>query len=233
MHTLIIGGGGIGQAVAQQALNQQHEVTVISRRNIGDALEGAHIITTSNWEWESVAQAFNSLPALPDRLIVATGLLWTESMQPEKRTEDLSKATLTASLQANTLLPAAVLSTLAERMTRKTALRVLVITAKVASIEDNRLGGWYAYRASKAATHMLIKCAAIEWQRRFPQVAIAAYHPGTTDSELSRPFQGRVPSKQLKTPTAAAQCLWTVLEEQVTPDQSGRFWSWDGSELPW
>lgn len=233
MHSLIVGNGGIGRAVAELALEKGHRTTVLTRQGPGTTVPGAETFTVSDWNWDTVADALSDLPALPDRLIVATGLLWDAEVQPEKRSEEMTEFSLTASFAANTLLPAAVLGTLSTRLQRHDSVRVLIVTAKVGSIGDNRLGGWYAYRASKAATHMLIKTTAIEWQRRFPAVAIAAYHPGTTASPLSQPFQGRVPPDQLKTPAEAAHCLWSVLEDRIMPGQSGRFWNWDGSELPW
>ncbi|WP_144244280.1 hypothetical protein [Nitrincola sp. A-D6] len=115
-------------------------------------------------------------------------------------------------------------------MKRDTVLRFMSISAKVGSISDNRLGGWYAYRTSKAALNMLVKTTAIEWQRRFPLSALATYHPGTTDSGLSEPFQQRVPDGQLKTPEEAAHCLVAVIDSLV-PEASGQLLSWEGNTL--
>jgi NAD(P)-dependent dehydrogenase (short-subunit alcohol dehydrogenase family) len=104
-----------------------------------------------------------------------------------------------------------------------------VLSAKVGSIGDNRLGGWYSYRASKAALNMLLKTAAIEVQRTHPLAVLAALHPGTVDSALSAPFRG---AEIGRPPTQAAAELLTVLDS-LTPEQTGDFWAYDGQHLPW
>jgi NAD(P)-dependent dehydrogenase (short-subunit alcohol dehydrogenase family) len=106
------------------------------------------------------------------------------------------------------------------------------VSAKVGSIADNRLGGWVSYRASKAALNMALKTIAIEWRMRLPKVCVAAVHPGTTDTQLSKPFQAGVAEGKLFTPRYSAAKMIAVLESK-TPEQSGRFWSWDGSEIAW
>ena len=104
------------------------------------------------------------------------------------------------------------------------------LSARVGSISDNQLGGWYAYRASKAALNMIIKTAAIEVRRRNPHAIVVGLHPGTVDSDLSKPFQGNVPEGKLFTPDFAAGKLLTVLEG-LAPAQTGRCFGWDGEEI--
>ena len=106
------------------------------------------------------------------------------------------------------------------------------VSAKVGSIEDNRLGGWYSYRASKAALNMCLKTLAIEWARTLPNVAVTALHPGTTDTALSRPFQRHVPPQHLFSPSQSVDYLLEVLDGLI-PAQSGRFLAFDGEVLPW
>jgi len=106
------------------------------------------------------------------------------------------------------------------------------VSAKVGSIEDNRLGGWYSYRASKAALNMCLKTLAIEWQRSLPNVAVAALHPGTTDTDLSKPFQRHVPEHQLFSPDQSVIYMVNVLQK-LKPADSGKFWAFDGELLPW
>ena len=106
------------------------------------------------------------------------------------------------------------------------------VSAKVGSIEDKRLGGWFSYRASKAALNMCLKTLAIEWRRSLPNVAVAALHPGTTDTDLSRPFQHNVPSGQLFTPAQSVSYMLDVLDG-LNPADSGRFLAFDGEKLPW
>ena len=106
------------------------------------------------------------------------------------------------------------------------------VSAKVGSIEDNRLGGWFSYRASKAALNMCLKTLAIEWRRSLPNVAVAALHPGTTDTPLSRPFQHNVPTGQLFAPAQSVSYMLDVLDGLNSAD-SGQFLAFDGEKLPW
>jgi len=106
------------------------------------------------------------------------------------------------------------------------------VSAKVGSIEDNRLGGWFSYRASKAALNMCLKTLAIEWHRSLPNVAVTALHPGTTDTALSRPFQRNVPDGQLFTPEQGVTRMLNVLDGLNSAD-SGQFLAFDGEKLPW
>ena len=106
------------------------------------------------------------------------------------------------------------------------------LSARVGSIGDNRSGGWYAYRAAKAAQNQLLRTLALEWRRRLPQMCVSLLHPGTTATRLSQPFQANVPAGQLFSPERAASQLLDVLAG-LGPDQSGGFWAWDGQPIPW
>ena len=110
--------------------------------------------------------------------------------------------------------------------------RFVSLSARVGSIGDNRLGGWYAYRASKAALNMLLKTLAIEWRRSMPTLVCAALHPGTVATALSDPFVSGRNVRQLFTPKESAGHLLNVLND-LTPDDSGGFYAWDGQEIPW
>ena len=229
-NTLVLGGGSIGSAVAQVKSEGGAAVTLVTRTKqaLPSSIEQRII---SSWEWDNVIAMLQSL-TLPDEVIVTNGLLWSDTQMPEKRTEALTQEALLASFSANVLVTAACLQHFSGCLKRDSAFKFLAVSAKIGSISDNRLGGWYAYRASKAALNMLVKTTAIEWQRRFPMAALATYHPGTTDSGLSKPFQQRVPDSQLKTPEQAARCLVDVLDTNVTPEDSGDLWNWDGNKLP-
>jgi NAD(P)-dependent dehydrogenase (short-subunit alcohol dehydrogenase family) len=106
---------------------------------------------------------------------------------------------------------------------------MVTLSAKVGSIEDNRLGGWYSYRASKAALNMLIKTASIEWARTKPNIALIAMHPGTVNSRLSKPFRGEQIGRP---PLDAVTDMFTVIEN-LTIEDSGSFLSYSGEKLPW
>ncbi len=106
------------------------------------------------------------------------------------------------------------------------------LSARVGSLGDNRLGGWCSYRAAKAAQNQLLKTVALEWRRTMPGVCVACLHPGTTDSPLSKPFQAGIPPGKLFTPDFSAAALLRVLLG-LTPQDSRRFWAWDGQPIPW
>jgi NAD(P)-dependent dehydrogenase (short-subunit alcohol dehydrogenase family) len=106
------------------------------------------------------------------------------------------------------------------------------LSARVGSIEDNRLGGWYAYRASKAAQNMYTRTLAIEWARSRRNVVCVALHPGTTDTDLSRPFQGNVPEGKLFGVERTVSQLLEVID-RLQPADTGQFLAWDGERIPW
>lgn len=232
MHWLIVGGGAIGTALGRTLSEQGDSADLVSTSDQNGLPDGVTHQQLDSWEWANVHQCISDLNQLPDRVVTTCGLLWQGEQQPEKRLEDLTPEHLINSLNANTLAPMAVLQALTRRLQRQSRLQALVLTAKVGSISDNRLGGWYSYRATKAATNMLIRTTAIEWARRFPDCAVGAYHPGTTISDLSSPFQARVPEGQLKSAADAAQCLCATMSK-VSPATTGQFWNWDGSTLLW
>ena len=115
---------------------------------------------------------------------------------------------------------------------RETHFHYASLSARVGSIGDNRSGGWYAYRAAKAAQNQLLRCLSIEWARRWPKATVTLLHPGTTDTDLSKPFQSFVPPEKLFSCERAAEQLVDVLLTQ-TPAQSGDFVAWDGQSIAW
>ena len=161
-------------------------------------------------------------------ILVATGQLHTSSAQPEKRLADLDATALEAMFRVNTIGPALVLRHLAPLLDKQRSVMAL-LSAKVGSIGDNRLGGWYAYRASKAALNMLVKTAAIELRRTHPGAVLAALHPGTVLSALSRPFRGDAIGRD---PAAATADMLAALDG-LQPEDSGCFVAYDGQRLPW
>jgi NAD(P)-dependent dehydrogenase (short-subunit alcohol dehydrogenase family) len=161
-------------------------------------------------------------------IIAATGMLHTGQFMPEKRLADLSYAQMEQTFRTNTLGPAMVLRHFAPLLDAQRGV-LAVLSAKVGSIEDNRLGGWYSYRASKAALNMLLKTAAIEVKRSNPQAVLVALHPGTVNSHLSKPFKGEQIGRDA---LVAAQDMLAVLDG-LTANDSGRFFAYDGQALPW
>jgi NAD(P)-dependent dehydrogenase (short-subunit alcohol dehydrogenase family) len=152
-------------------------------------------------------------------------------LQPEKSLKQLTSENFIELMRVNALGPALVAKYFLPIMNRNKPAFFGAISARVGSIQDNRLGGWHSYRSSKAALNMLIKNIAIEYQRRFPKLTIAGLHPGTVDTALSKPFQGNVPDGKLFTPEFSAAQLLTVIN-QLKPEDSGKCFAWDGKAIP-
>ena len=223
-RALVVGArGAIGAAfVAQLQADPRCAAVVGLHRRSKPALD----IEQAN----SIAQAAADLaPQAPFHLVlVATGLLHRPGLQPEKRLADLDAGRLLALFSANAVGPALLLRHLSPLLAPQRALMVL-LSAKVGSIGDNRLGGWYGYRASKAALNMLVCTAAIELRRSQPGTVLAALHPGTVSSALSRPFKG----DQIGRPPALAAAQMLSVVDSLQPGHSGLFLAWDGQRLPW
>jgi NAD(P)-dependent dehydrogenase (short-subunit alcohol dehydrogenase family) len=165
----------------------------------------------------------------PFHLIInAAGLLHRPEFMPEKQLSQLNYEQLRRTFTVNTLGPALLLRHFSPLLDRQRGVMAM-LSAKVGSIEDNRLGGWYSYRASKAALNMLIKTAAIELRRSQPQAVLIALHPGTVNSALSAPFRGA----EIGRPAAVAAGEMLRVMERLTPTESGQFFSYSGERLPW
>ena len=167
-----------------------------------------------------------------DWVINCVGMLHNENHGPEKSIRMFDPLHFQHSMMVN-CLPTLLLGKYIRPMLKDSPSGVFVtISARVGSITDNRLGGWYSYRASKAALNMALKCLAIEWARNTPNLRVAALHPGTTDTPLSKPFQQNVPQGKLFSPDMTARMLISQIE-QLHEQPSGRFIAFDGVEIPW
>lgn len=151
---------------------------------------------------------------------------------PEKRIEMLNTEHFSEVLETNTLVPLLWLKHISRLLNKNTETKIAVFSARVGSISDNELGGWYSYRASKAALNMLLKTLAIEFKRRFPKVKILAFHPGTTDTALSKPFQSGVPEHKLFSPEFVAQRLVSILSA-LPLDGTLSYLDWDNKAIPY
>lgn len=165
-----------------------------------------------------------------DLVIVANGILHEDSLMPEKSLRDLSAEKFHRIFEVNTITPALISKYFLPKLNKEHPSIFAALSARVGSISDNHLGGWYAYRASKAALNMIIKNTAIEVGRSNKHAMIVGLHPGTVDSYLSKPFQGNVASGKLFTPDYSAEKLLEVLEN-LSPAQTGKCFAWDGKEV--
>ena len=234
---LVVGAGGIGTALLQELSQRAPGLTVVGTHRPGTAATAAGagpwlpLDLSDDASLGALAGRLATLPPL--RLVINTaGLLHAGELQPEKRLARLRRAHLERSFAVNAFGPILLAQALEPLLQRGQPFHFASLSARVGSIGDNQLGGWYAYRAAKAAQNQLLRTLAVEWQRRLPQACVSLLHPGTTATELSAPFQANVAAERLFSPARSAQQLLDVIE-RLTPAESGRFWAWDGQPIPW
>jgi NAD(P)-dependent dehydrogenase (short-subunit alcohol dehydrogenase family) len=222
-RALVIGASGALGSAFCEWLNDDPRCAGVRQlgRSTLPALDLAHPDSIAKAAAELVQEA-------PYQLILhAAGLLHRDGIKPEKSYAAIEAEAMQAVFQINTLGPALVLRHFLPLLDRSGAMAML--SAKVGSIGDNRLGGWYAYRASKAALNMLIKTAAIELARTRPETRLLSLHPGTVISGLSQPFRG---ASAARPADIAARELLSLIDG-LTPADSGNFFAYNGERLPW
>ncbi|MEH2296172.1 SDR family NAD(P)-dependent oxidoreductase [Nostoc sp.] len=182
-----------------------------------------------------IVEAVQKISVQVDKLhlvVNCVGLLHEDNLQPEKSLRQINSENLLRYFQINSIGAVLLAKHLLPLFRHGERSVFATISAKLGSIGDNKLGGWYGYRASKAALNMLMRTAAIEYKRSCPKALIVTLHPGTTDTRLSRPFQGNVAAPQLFSVERTVTQLLAVIE-QLQEGDSGQFFSWNGSRLPW
>jgi NAD(P)-dependent dehydrogenase (short-subunit alcohol dehydrogenase family) len=177
----------------------------------------------------SIAAAAAAIGAC-DLVIIATGLLHDGDTQPEKSLRAQTAEAYAKAFAVNATGPALIAKHFMPLLPRDRRSVFAAISARVSSISDNRLGGWHAYRASKAALNMILRNCAIELARTHPQAIVAAMHPGTVDTPLSQPFQRYVAEGKLFTPDYSADALLKVIDG-LSPKDSGNLYAWDGQRI--
>ena len=244
-RAIIIGAnGGIGRAISAILANdpQCAQIHALSRgRKSADisALQHPKIthIGCDFTDKQSLNDAQTRLKTEQDShggfdiIIIATGLLHTDVISPEKNLRALDYDAFAQSFSVNTIGPALCAQAFLPLLRRDRKAVFTALSARVSSISDNRLGGWYAYRSAKAALNMVLKNLAIEYGRRFSNIIIAGLHPGTVDTTLSQPFQKNLPEGQLFTPQYSAEKLLGVIND-LGPNDSGYLFAWDGQKIP-
>ena len=190
---LVVGAGGIGRQIAEDLASKENNLEVIlcGRKNV-----------FKNF-WELDIENENSLKDFKDKLsksklnlrlvLNATGRLHSEKLNPEKRLQHINKENLIESFSINAFAPILLAKTIEEFINKELEFNFASISARVGSITDNKTGGWYAYRAAKSAQNQLFKSLSIEWARKYPKAIITLLHPGTVNTNLSKPFQKFVP----------------------------------------
>jgi NAD(P)-dependent dehydrogenase (short-subunit alcohol dehydrogenase family) len=239
MIAVVVGSsGGIGRAVTERLIagREYRRVVAISRRRPDGWADddSRDWIAADILDEASLAGAAGRLrlQGPVTRIVVAAGQLHGADFAPEKSMQALSLPALTGLFAVNAAGPALVAKHLLPLTPRDRPSVFAALSARVGSIGDNRLGGWYAYRASKAALNMLIHTLAIEHRRTRPSGVCVALHPGTVDTALSAPFRSGVPDGQMFTPDRSAAALLAVMDA-LGPEANGGFFAWDGSPIPW
>lgn len=236
MRVAVFGAsGGIGAALVAHLANDKQVAHVHA-----GARGAAHIVSAKVTPFQfdltdesSIADAaarFAADGAL-DLVIVATGVLHDGSFQPEKSWRDISADAFARAFAVNATGPTLIAKHCLPLLARDRRAAFAALSARVGSIEDNTLGGWTAYRASKAALHQIVRTCAIELARKNKTALCVALHPGTVDTPLSTPFQRGVTPEKLFTPAYSAERLLSVIDG-LSPADSGQAFAWDGARIP-
>jgi len=242
LTAVVIGANrGIGLAITQALLANGHLVRLYAsyrRADNADALLSSRdkrllpcrLDICETEDIRQLAEQIKRNEDQPDFVVHCAGILHEAGVMPEKTLGQCDKDAIGRVFEVNSIGPLMLAKSIIPLMPRRSRAHFTVLSAMVGSISDNRLGGWYAYRASKAALNQFMRTLAIECRRSHPGLCITAIHPGTTDTALSRPFQANVQEGKLYTPQqSAARILGVVFGS--TAEQSGQFVNWDGKPI--
>ena len=236
MRALVLGASGaIGDALVRLLIQDPSVSAVFAASRSGTNFTDPKVtnLLVDSADEESLAQAAEVCRQNGplDLIINAIGLLHDgDALKPEKALRDLKGDNLARLFWVNAITPALMLKHFSPLMAKERRAIFATLSARVGSISDNKTGGWYGYRASKAALNQLIKTAAIELAVRRPNLICVGLHPGTVRSAMSEPFLAHYTKNEIFTPEGAAKALLDVLTT-LTPSQSGRFFAWDGQEI--
>ena len=247
VNALVVGGnGGIGFGFVQKLLSNPQIGTLYAtyrRQESASQLfslqqtdsNRLHCLPVDLTDESQISQAIAQIQEQTKTLhlvINCAGILQDEIVQPEKALRQLDPDRLLHYFQINSIGPVLLAKHLLPLFRHSERSIFATISAKIGSIGDNKLGGWYGYRASKAALNMFMRTTAIEYQRRSPHTLVILLHPGTTNTNLSQPFQRNVPPGKLFSVERTVNQLWHIIDNLEESDRS-KFFSWDGTILPW
>ncbi|KII15986.1 SDR family NAD(P)-dependent oxidoreductase [Phaeobacter sp. S60] len=235
-HIVIVGAsGGIGSALVDHyAAQSPASLTAVARSALAPRprVDTRRLDITDEAQLSDLADTLRSQGIAPNLVLVATGVLSDETgLKPEKSYRQQDAEAFRNVFEINTFAPAIIAKHLLPIMPRKERSVFAALSARVGSISDNNLGGWHAYRASKAALNMLIRNYAIETARSNDQMICVGLHPGTVRTPLSGPFSKNVPESALFEPSQSAAYLAQVIDG-LCPSDSGRVFDWAGKEIP-
>lgn len=230
--------GGLGEAFVRQLCDDQgftHVFGLTRRPNLVYAnpkVTALEFDLAEETTIKAAAETINKQAGQVDLVILATGILHDDQgLAPEKTWRSLERGSMERVFLLNTIGPALVAKHFLPLLPKDGKSVFAALSARVGSISDNELGGWHSYRASKAALNMMIRNFAIELERTRPEAICVGLHPGTVDTDLSKPFQGNVPDGKLFTPAQSAEYLFEVIDG-LDPTDSGNTFAWDGLVIP-
>ncbi len=229
---LIIGAGDIGCCLSDylRIIAPKLDIYICGRKL--SSQRGIYLDLENDDSFASFEKQI-SLLNKPLRLVINTsGFLHSNLLKPEKRLSNVNRTNITKNFSINAIAPILIAKSIEKFIRPDLPFSFASLSARIGSIGDNRLGGWYSYRASKAAQNQFLKTLSIEWRRKFPFSIISLLHPGTCDTKLSKPYQSSVPQDKLFTPFQSVEYLINIISEQK-PSDSGKFLAWDGSIIPW
>jgi len=233
INVAIIGAsGGIGGAIANELSKQPSVNTIyaLSRHRPSDISSKTNYIAMDICAEEQIETAAKKIDNPLHIVIVASGILHDEHLSPEKTIKALNADAMQHIFNVNTIGPALVAKHFLPLLARDEKSVFAALSARVGSISDNAVGGWYSYRASKSALNMIIKSASIEMARKYKKAAIIGLHPGTVDTKLSEPFQSNVKEGKLFSSTQSARYLLNVVNT-ISAAETGKTFAWDGTEI--
>ncbi|WP_226662788.1 SDR family oxidoreductase [Microbulbifer aggregans] len=229
-------GGGLGMALHEELSRRFPRAQLLTISHTETFRPGADVchLEASLAQPSAIGDVTDWLRSkpLPDWVIHCSGVLHWQGHGPEKNLQQCTDEALLHSISINVLTHLHLAQALAPLLQRRSPLTWASLSAKVGSIEDNQLGGWYSYRMSKAALNMLVRNLSIEWGRKLDTCRVVAIHPGTTDTALSKPFQQNIPADKLYPPGQSADRIVSVLE-QLSEADNGKLLFWDGTHIPW
>ena len=238
INAVIVGNGAIGGALLEALLDHPrlNRITVLGRTR--KALVSDSRVSYYHLDAEQPDSIKNAATATMQEfqrchlLINTVGMLHTDAYKPEKRLCDISAESLHKSFAINSVFLPLLAQAFGPLLRHPESAVFASLSARVGSIEDNRLGGWYSYRASKAAQNMLLRTLSREWSHSHRNVSVVALHPGTVESTLSAPFISKGYSNRVLTANESAEALIEVIGK-LRPGQTGEFYDWQGNSVAW
>ena len=244
--TLIVGGyGGVGAALADALAEQEPKTLLLRSRRAQSAVtansEGAeHALALDlrdTRQYADFAAAVKARLAAADatltRLLIASGILQTAAQRPERGLRELDADAFHELMTVDALGPLLVVQALLPLLPRREASHIAVLSARVGSIGDNRLGGWYSYRCAKAALNQGFVTLSRELARSHKHCQVTLLHPGTVDTALAAPFRDSVPADSLQTPAQSAAHLLAVMQAREAAEPGIAYLDWAGKPIPW